>query len=142
MLIYDITNPCNKIAETFFDKTIYNGCIITLRLCKNSDECDSFYHLVYYARSNYKLVIGMFNDKPFFSEKHGFEFLSYHDSCWRYDSYKKLEKIVRDGNFRKVEIHEITPMQWKPIEFSISGNYDSVFSADENRGEGTITVKE
>lgn len=141
MLIFDITNSCNKIAESFFYKTKeYNGCIISLRLC--SEEIDSFYHLAYYAVSNYKLVLGMLNENFYFSQEEGFEFLSYHDSCWRHDSYKKLKSIVREGNFRNVKIQEITPMKWEPIDCSIRGNIDNLFYVDEMRGEGEITVKE
>lgn len=142
--ISNIKNTCNVIAETFFDKTPgFNGCIITLRLyAENDNERDSFYHLAYYGRANYKLVLGLLSDRmSFFSIREGFSFLSYHDSCWRTDSYYPLEKIFKDGKFRKVVIDEITPVNWAQIEFSISSNYDSDYFIDIRKGEGTIKVQ-
>lgn len=139
--IYDIEQVCNTIAETFFSKIPgFNGCGISLRLYAEDDGRDSFYHLIYYKRSNYKLVLGLLNDDFTFSNKEKFSFLSYHDSCWRYDSYNILEKIVNDGNFRKVVINEIMPVNWSPIDFSISSNYDSDYLININKCDGTIIV--
>jgi len=127
---YNITNSCNAIAEAFIYKTNeYNGCAITLRLNnKNVNEIDYFYHLVYYARSNYKLVLGMLNQKLFFSEKEGFSFLCYHDSAWRQDSYRDLQNVFKKGNYSHISIEEITPVNWDQIECSIPSNRDCLFN--------------
>lgn len=140
----DISNTehtCNTIVETFFDKTTdYNGCVISLRLCKEHNERDSFYHLVYYGISNYKLVLGLLNEMPFFSENEHFSYLSYHDSCWRYDSYRGLQKILKCGNYRKISIEEITPVSWIPNEFLISSNCNSPFIVNVTKCKGSITT--
>ena len=136
-------HSCNAIAEAFVYKTKgYNGCVITLRLSnKNVDERDSFYHLAYYARSNYKLVLGSLN-KSFFFDNATFRVLCYHDSAWRHDSYNQLESIWKDGAYRKISIEEITPVNWVPIECSISSNRNELFSVQVSNSEGRIKIKE
>ena len=142
MNVYDIEDTCNTIADTFFHKTPgFNGCVISLRLYVKGDERDSFYHIAYCGRSNYKLVLGLLNSDFSFTSKEAFSWLSYHDSGWRHDSYRPLEKIFRDGKFRKIVVDAITPVNWAQLDFSISSNYDSEYLINIRKGEGTITVK-
>lgn len=143
LTVHDVTHSCNTIAEAFLYKTKeYNGCVITLRLSnKNVDEIDSFYHLVYYARSNYKLVLGALNQKLFFSDAENFSFLCYHDSAWRYDSYRDLQSEFKKGNYSKISIEEITPIHWDQITCSIPSNSDCSFNVYIERANGSISRK-
>lgn len=115
-MIYDIEQICNTIAETFFYNEHYNGCIITLRLHNNPYEIDSFYQIVYAGRSTYKLILGKLTYYPCNIDGK-YNYLCYHDSAWRQDSYIKLEEIYK--NYRKVTIDDITPMRWDIFPISI-----------------------
>lgn len=140
----DIRNSITSFVDSILKGGIVNDVdtvVVSIRMedgISTEDDFipDTFYHMLFYSRSNYVLAMGSGEtDNMFVDREDTFEQMSYHDSAWRIDAFSDLYNILMDKTGCSISNVSMYKLKEAPMVHDIDGEYEF------DRYEKTIEVR-